>query len=82
MIYDEVIRSLQNLGEVTIKLSMHSADLDDSGHNTFRQDKPVCFALDALKENPAKKAKKAGNFEYFEIESHFDHNHHYDFESQ
>ena len=58
--YNEVIKNLQNMGEVNVKLAMHAMDVQESGEVLFRRNQPVCFLLDA--EKPAKKAKKACDF--------------------
>lgn len=55
MTFKEVIKSLQNLGEINIKVSTHQCDKQDGGGILFRADKTVCFVLDAPKESKKKK---------------------------
>ena len=53
-----MIKSLEDLGEVNVKLSTHVLDKQDDGSFVIRCDKKVCFALDAPKETKRKKAGK------------------------
>ena len=59
----DVMSSLQQLGEVNVKLSMHDAQKTDDGGIQFSQIDPVCFVLDALKEK-RKKARLLGILYY------------------
>lgn len=72
--YNELNRCMQNLGEVKVKVSMHTTEVQESGDVLFRPDQAVCFALDALKET-SKKAKKAGNYYHsqFFLQTMFPH---------
>lgn len=55
MTLKEVLSTLQTLGEVNVKLSMH--DMSSSNDQVkFNQSEPVCFVLDVPKE----KRKKVG----------------------
>lgn len=56
--FGDLLTSLQNLGEVNVKLSMHATDEQESGGALFRREQAVCFYLDPEKED--KKNKKAG----------------------
>ena len=53
--FKELIKTLQNLGEINVKVSTHISDKQDGGGSLFRSEKVVCFALDPPKE-PKKKA--------------------------
>lgn len=57
--YHDAISALENLGEVSLKLSMHTMDKQDSGPCLFRADKVVCFALDPPKEAKRKKVENS-----------------------
>ena len=51
--YQEAIKTLENLGEVNVKLACHSM-AKDNGILVIRPDKAVCFSLDPLKEKKRK----------------------------
>lgn len=51
----DVVNTLESMGEVNIKLSMHDSTKSDTGGLTFTPTDPVCFVLDPPKE----KRKKA-----------------------
>lgn len=57
--YHDAISALENLGEVSLKLSMHTMDKQDSCPCLFRADKVVCFALDPPKEAKRKKVENS-----------------------
>ena len=64
----DVMSSLQQLGEVNVKLSLHDSQKTDDGGIQFTQIEPVCFVLDALKEK-RKKARLLGIVYYTENNS-------------
>ena len=49
-------KTLQNLGEINVKVSTHVTDKQDGGGSVFRSEKVVCFVLDPPKEPKKKKA--------------------------
>ncbi len=52
------MNELENIGEIKVKLSMHSLDKQEStGAITICQQKTVCFVLDPLKESKRKKVR-------------------------
>ena len=53
--FRDVIKSLQNMGEVNFKISCHAIDKQDAGSLLFRSEKKVVFVLDPPK--PSKKQK-------------------------
>ena len=53
--FKDVFATLETLGEVNVKVSMHDLTKSDAGVITFNQAEPVCFVLDQPKE----KRKKA-----------------------
>lgn len=60
MTYKEIIKALEDLGEVFVKVTAHKIDKLDDGNLAFNADKKVVFALDPVKTST--KRKKARIF--------------------
>lgn len=68
--FGHVLNTLQNLGEVNIKISMHVSDVQEAGGILFRREQPVCFCLDPLKDDKKKKASQHFTLKSFRCISH------------
>ena len=56
--YGDAINELENAGEVSLKLSMHSITKNEGSSNlTMTSTKNVCFVLDPPKSRDGKKKK-------------------------
>ena len=60
--FNEMLATLQNMGEINLKVSTHVSDKQEGGGVLFRSEKTVCFALDPPKEGKKKKANMGFSF--------------------
>ena len=59
---NDLLRALEDSGEVNYKLAEHSLKKDDAGNFSVKSLVPVCFVLDPIKSNKRKKQKADWHF--------------------